>query len=165
MFAFGKTKVKASVTGVQHLDGVTSMIVKAKPTGLEPNTVYYYRVLATSTDGRDTGAFESFTTTGKPVISALRLTPRPLKTSGTITYKDSIRATTTFAVLRCGHRVGSGCERYRRVRRFKHTDVAGRNRARLNARGLAQGSYKLEATPRAGKLRGKTVAVTFTVRQ
>jgi hypothetical protein len=98
------------------------------------------------------------------VISALRLKPRSLKTSGTITYKDSLRATTTFAVLHCVKRAGSRCKRYRQVWSFKHSDVAGRNRARLNAHGLARGGYKLEATPRAGKLKGKTIAVTFTVR-
>ena len=98
------------------------------------------------------------------MISALRLKPRSFKTSGTITYKDSLRATTTFAVLRCVKRAGTRCTRYRQVRSFRHKDVAGRNRARLNARGLARGGYKLEATPRAGKLKGKTVAVTFTVR-
>jgi hypothetical protein len=51
------------------------------------------------------------------------------------------------------------------VRSFKHNDVAGRNRARFNAHGLARGRYKLEATPRTGKLKRKTVAVTFTARQ
>jgi hypothetical protein len=51
------------------------------------------------------------------------------------------------------------------VRSFRHKDVAGRNSARLNGRGLAPGAYKLEATPRTGTLKGRTVAVTFTVRE
>ena len=142
VFEYGTKKVSGSVTAVQHLDGVTAMTVKAKLTGLKPDKTYYYRVLATSTDGSDTGALQSFKTTAKPVISALRLKPRSLKTSGTITYKDSLRATTTFAVLRCVKRAGSRCTRYRQVRSFKHKDVAGRNRARLNAHGLARGALQ-----------------------
>ena len=67
------------------------MTVKAKLTGLRPDKTYYYRVLlATSTDGSDTGALQSFKTTAKPVTRAQALKPRSLKTSGTITYKEGL---------------------------------------------------------------------------
>jgi CSLREA domain-containing protein len=164
-FEYAKKKGSGFVTAVAHLDGVTAVTVKAKLTGLKPSTVYHYRVVATSADGSGTGALRSFTTIGKPAIWALRLTPRTLKTSAAITYKDSRRATTTLAVLRCVKHARNRCRRYRQVRSFRHKDVVGRNRARLDAHGLARGAYKLDATPQAGKLKGKTVAVTFLVRQ
>jgi hypothetical protein len=166
VFQYGKTKVNGSVTAVQHLDGVGAMAVTAKLKRLKPNTVYYYRVAATSTDGGDVGAQRSFRTSGTPVISGLKLKPRSLRGSATITYSDSRSATTTFAILRCVKQAGKRCRRYgAAVRSFRHKDAAGRNRVRLNARGLVPGAYKLEATPRAGGLRGRAVAVTFAVRQ
>lgn len=165
VFQYGKTKINGSVTAVRHLDGVAAITVVAKLTRLQPNTVYHYRVAATSTDGGDVGAQRSFRTSDKPAISGLKLKPRSLRTAATITYEDSRDATTTFAVLRCVKQAGGRCAAYRRVRSFRHKDVAGRNSARLNAHGLVPGAYKLEATPRAGTLKGRTVAVTFAVRE
>ena len=165
VFRYGKTRINGSVTAARHLDGVAAITVVAKLNRLQPNTVYYYRVAATSTDGGDVGAQRSFRTSGKPAISELKLKPGSLRTAATITYEDSRDATTTLTVLRCVKQAGGRCARYRPVRSFRHKDVAGRNRARLNARGLAPGAYELEATPRAGTLRGRTVADTFTVRE
>ncbi len=63
-FQYGKTRVRGSVTAAQHLDGVTAVTFVATLKRLKPNTVYFYRVFATSSDGRATGAQKRFKKVG-----------------------------------------------------------------------------------------------------
>ena len=104
----------------------------------------------------------------------------------TLSYTDSLAASTTFVVvsLEGGYRVGrgsckalskhgkhpkhaKGCTRAVTVGSFAHSDVAGHNSfkftGRLDGHALTKGSYKLQATPKLGALSGATVSATFQI--
>lgn len=112
------------------------------------------------------------------------ITRAKTKRGATITYSDSETAVTTFTVqrARAGFLVGKtcaakrprhargrirACTRYLAVGRFTHSDAKGTNSfhftGRVGARALARGRYRLNATPRAGSLTGKTVRIGFSV--
>jgi hypothetical protein len=121
--------------------------------------------------------------------SAFRLGPgrsgRAGRTGATISYTDTKAARSTFTVLarqagikvhgRCvapsRHRSGrhaTRCSYYKRVGTFTHTDVAGHNSfrfVRLRGHRLTPGKHRLDATPRAGGLVGRTISVTFVVKR
>jgi hypothetical protein len=102
----------------------------------------------------------------------------------TVSYTESELATTTFTVEQSVRGVRSGrrciaaprkptrnrrrsCIRYLQVGHFTHRDEPGSNRfrftGRLNHRKLARGSYRLDATPRAGSVAGATASVLFRI--
>ncbi len=188
VFQYGKTPLYGSTNVAQTLDGVTATAVSAKLTGLKANTLYHYRVVATSIDGQSTGADGTFTATGTPVIGSLKITPKSFRATGahggtTITYTDTKAATATFTVFlgesgvvrgkSCvkppRHGGGRRCTRYdKRVLTFTHTDSVGTNKVsfsgRIRGRALAAGSYQLMLSARAGHLTGKILTITFTVR-
>jgi Concanavalin A-like lectin/glucanases superfamily len=102
------------------------------------------------------------------------------RAGATISYTDTRAATSSFTVFsrHTGARVngkcvapsrrphGKRCFFYTRVGSFTHTDVAGRNSfhfAGLRGHRLAAGSYRLDATPRASGLVGRTISVPFTI--
>jgi hypothetical protein len=79
----------------------------------------------------------------------------------TVTYSDTLPASVTFVVLtRRGKRLVS-------VERFHHTDKVGVNTVtftgRLGGRKLKRGSHRLQATPRANRMIGKKVTLTFRI--
>ncbi|HEY7633377.1 MAG TPA: LamG domain-containing protein [Thermoleophilaceae bacterium] len=122
-----------------------------------------------------------------PVLRRMKISPSAFATSGarkrgaTITYTDSVRATTKFTVLRrvAGVRTHGRCtlRRPRRAGRrcaanvalgsFKHRDRVGRNtvrfRGRIRGRPLPPGRYRLVAIPRHGSNTGARQTVTFRV--
>ena len=166
--------------------GVPSVTLTYEPpaTPGAPNTPN-----APSTPGGTTGGG----TTTKPVLSALRLSPsafvaarRDGATGGTegttVTYRDTLAATTTFTVLapRSGARSSMGsCLPRRRVRRgrsctryvslgtFSHRDVAGFNTfvftGRIRGRKLRQGRYKLQAIARTNAGTGTALRIGFRI--
>jgi Concanavalin A-like lectin/glucanases superfamily len=106
---------------------------------------------------------------------------RPTKT--TISYRDTEAATATLTVAlaqsgvrrggRCVKRTARTkaharrCTRWVKVTGFKHHDVAGSNRFQVKnlvGRKSAVGRYRLEATPRAHGLVGRTRSAGFRVR-
>lgn len=100
-----------------------------------------------------------------------------------VSYDDTEAASTSFSVLRLEPGVRSGprcvapprrrgghrraCTRLRPAGKFVHVDLAGSNRFRFTGRvgghRLVPGRYELVAVPRAHRLRGKAVTVSFRV--
>jgi hypothetical protein len=134
-----------------------------------------------------------------PSISALRLSPSTFRaaakgptiasakrkgTGTTITYSDSLAATTSFTILRSTPGVRSGrrcvappkhraahaklkrCTRLLAAANFTHIDRAGANRLRFSGRAHAKklrpGSYTLVAIPKLG-VAGKPASARFTI--
>ena len=99
-----------------------------------------------------------------PADSHIELAPQSFSSSkGTkVRYFDTESATTTFEVLllRKGHKP-------QEIGTFHHTDHVGKNSfhwgGKASGHKLAPGSYKLEATPKLGALKGKTLSVKFTI--
>jgi len=99
----------------------------------------------------------------------------------TLTYRDSLAATTTIRILsgEAGHRSGHGClagkprrhqkpcRRTRVVAALTRSDRAALNTLRISGRAgtrkLTPGSYMLTLTPATGKLTGATVTLSFRV--
>lgn len=98
-----------------------------------------------------------------PKDAHLKLHPKlPSAHGAKIGYSDSEPAKTKFKLVAIvnGHAT-------KPIASFSHSDASGQNSfhwsARAHGRGLAPGTYKLEATPSLGPLKGKTVSVTFTI--
>jgi hypothetical protein len=96
-----------------------------------------------------------------PGLSRLKLKPAAwsIKHPGTtISYTDSVAATTKFVLKRRSKKIAS----------FTHSDLAGHNRLRFSGRvhghKLAAGSYTITATPTAGSLVGKSVSKKLRVK-
>ena len=132
-------------------------------------------------------------TTGRPVVSALKLAPsefvaarRGGPTGGTqgttVTYRSSVAARTVFTVLaarsgirtsegRCvkrrSGRRGRSCTRYVSIGTFSRSSVAGFNTfvfsGRLNGRKLPSGRYKLQAVTRTDAGSSSAVSVSFRI--
>jgi hypothetical protein len=107
---------------------------------------------------------------------------RTKQAGATVSYTDTQAARSSFTVLsrqtgivshgKCvaatRHRHGRRCFFYKRLGTFTHADVAGRNSFHfggLPGRRLAAGSYRLDATPRANGLVGRTISVRFTIKR
>jgi hypothetical protein len=130
-----------------------------------------------------------------PKISGLKLSPSPfvaalhgravtsVKTGSTVSYSDTVAATTTFTVERrtTGRLEGRSCVRTTRSNRsrkrcirlvkighFNHADRPGKNRfhftGRLQGRTLAFGSYLLVAVARNSAGAGPAVKVDFAIK-
>jgi hypothetical protein len=74
-FDYGRTPAYGLQTAGPHVSGVAPSPVSATVTGLSPNTVYHYRVVATSTDGTSLGSDQTFTTIAPPVGPAAHVAP------------------------------------------------------------------------------------------
>lgn len=142
------------------------------------------------------GATPGGSSTSKPVLNDMKISPstfraapgggslaRAGKTGTTISYRDSLSATTTFTVLkpvrgmrkgkRCvarGRHRGKhakGCTRYVRKGTFTHRDKAGADRlqftGRVHRHKLAPGSYRLRGVAKSGKVRGKALNKRFRI--
>ncbi len=197
-FEFGTTSAYGSSAATATVGGLVPEPVSATLTGLQPGTTYHFRLVAGSADGTAQSDDATFTTASvpeppasrhfpAPSLTKLKLTPakfraRPKhgkakgRTGTTISYADSLTATTTLVILkqnrgvrhhgrcvkRARHSRGSGCSLLSRVMTFTHNDHAGANTVPFN-RHLAPGRYLLEATPLAGGISGRTVSASFTV--
>ncbi len=124
-----------------------------------------------------------------PRDSNLRLHPAvfaPTASRAQVTYSDTESAQSRFAVVELikGYRLtrggcratprpavprgrARGCTLAKTVWGFGRADAVGANHfrftARLNRHRLRPGTYELRATPRLGKLRGRSVASRFTI--
>jgi WD40 repeat protein len=139
-----------------------------------------YTVIATSQDGQTASASISYRVISPtPRLSGLTLTPpaftpatsgpaiaRTPSTGTTISYRDTLAATTRFQVFLCiakRHR----CTRLRAVGAFSHQDRVGANRLRFTGRlhrhPLTTGRYLFRATATLNRHQSKPDSVTFTV--
>jgi hypothetical protein len=81
-FAYGKTAAYGSLTAsVSAGSGTTAVPAVATLTGLAPNTLYHYRVVATNGDGTVNGADKTFTTSANPagILPAFKGVSLPTK--------------------------------------------------------------------------------------
>ncbi len=154
-FDVGTTTAYGSRASVPSVSGFAASPVTAMIAGLNPKTLYHYRVVATSGDGTSMSADRTFTTSAgpppaTPKLGRITVKPRTFhttpgrhhqKTGTKLSYTDSEAATTTFAVFRllpgvrhhgkcvkAGRHVHGGkCTRQIAAGRFSHHDAAGAN--------------------------------------
>jgi CSLREA domain-containing protein len=171
-FQFGTSKKYKSKTKVQHVGGVAAVTVTAKLVHLRPGRTYHYRVTIVASDGTSEGQDRTFKASNRPTLTGLVVKPAAFRASGpgaTITYSDTVAATTTFTVLSCTKPLAHGarCAHFVKVGSFSHRDRAGHNkvplRARIGVSTLSAGIYTLQARPRAGRKTGNTVAAGFQI--
>ena len=140
-----------------------------------------YTVTAVSRDGQRASRSIAYVVTSPvppPKLTALRLSARRFKPAPhgstltragraptTISYHDTLAATTTFAVLRCTAK-RNRCSRLRAAGSFSRHDSAGANRVgftgRLRGHALAAGVYRLRVTATSHGRHSTTLSVTFT---
>ncbi len=204
-FQFGPTTAYGSNTASQQVSRVTvGAPVTASISGLAPNTLYHFRLVVTNATGTALGADQTLTTATTaappraltaPRTSGLTLSPSvfvaashgaaitSVRTGSTVTYSDTVAATTVFTVERptTGRLNGSSCVRTTKRNRshkhctrlvkighFNHADRAGSNRfhftGRVGGRRLAAGRYLLVAVARNSAGAGPAVTVRFAVK-
>jgi CSLREA domain-containing protein len=168
-FQYGTSTTYGSSTAQQHATGSTSASMLGQLAALKPATTYHYRVVASSVDGTAVGSDATFNTaplkSSSVRLKRLKIKPRRVhrRRGAKVTYTDSVASSTHFVLSRCTKFVKKRCKHFRRVRSFTHHDVAGRNSFHLRVKKLPLGLYRLAATPRLDRVRGKTVQVTFHI--
>jgi streptogramin lyase len=76
-FEYGTTSAYGGfTTSVDAGSGSTDIAMSAKLTGLEPNTTYHYRALATNPTGTSVGADATFATLPLPIVFSSRVDPK-----------------------------------------------------------------------------------------
>ncbi len=202
-FQFGTTTAYGSNTTSQAISGAAIGVpVAASISGLAPDTLYHFRLVVSNAAGTALGADQTFRTTSTsgpapqpPQISGLTLSPSrfvaashgatvsSVRTGSTVTYSDTVAATTTFTVERrtTGRFVGGSCVRTTernhshkhcirlvKIGHFTHADGSGSNRfhftGRVGGRKLAPGHYLLVAVARNSVGAGPVVKVGFAVK-
>lgn len=197
-FQYGQTTAYGSRTSAQPIAATTRNVgVSAQISGLKPHTTYHFRLVVTNTVGTSFGADRTFVTKQLPKISHLRVSPPALipasrgktvtaavKTGATVSYTDTVAATTSFTIQRGkpGHRQGSACvkpsqhnrhakrcTRWVKVGHFTRQDRAGANRfhfsGRIGGHKLSPGKYRLHAVPRDAAGTGAAANAGFRVKR
>jgi hypothetical protein len=100
-----------------------------------------------------------------PVISRLRLAPRPIRRKSIFRYRLSEAGTVTFTIRRCRR---SGCRRWKRAGQFTQAGAAGVNerpfRAKIRRRWLRAGTFRAVLVARdASGNRSEAASVAFRV--
>ena len=95
-----------------------------------------------------------------PEDSHLKLHPKSFSPSNKtkVSYFDTKAAKTEFKVVQ----IRKG-RKPKTIGTFSHNDHVGKNSFHWKPHRLASGSYKLEATPKLGALKGKMISVGFTI--
>jgi hypothetical protein len=169
-FEFGTNTDYGSSTPDQHVSGANAMVMNTQLLGLQPGTIYHYRVVASSIDGTATGgdrAFQTpaFTPSSTVLITGLKVQPKRVhrKRGAKVTYTDLAASTVHFVLSRCMRFVKGHCKHYKKVRSFVRQDVLGPQGFHLSTRHLKPGRYRLSATPSLGSANGATVKVSFRI--
>ena len=131
-FQFGRTKRygRSSAHGFAGA-GKKSKRVKRKLSGLRPNTVYHYRIVATNARGTSIGVDKTFRTAGRTVHHIVRL-------------KLSVRAQRTSAVVAHGLRASFSCSSACDVQAAAVRYLGGPAALRVMPVVLARGSAHLD---------------------
>jgi hypothetical protein len=119
--------------------GPSEASVQTSLQGLQPGTTYYYRLLATSTQGTTYGAGQTFTTPGFAPPLSLPATPPLISTpaiafpaeemeSATVTSRARTKARKLAAALRACRKHGSKAKRARCERRARRKHGAKKKR-------------------------------------
>jgi hypothetical protein len=93
-FQYGPTKAYGSQTGIADAGGSTNGIAgKLAITGLQPITVYHYRLVAVNAAGVATSGDRSFKTDRVPLSLAILSSPNPVAFGGTVTIQGTLSGT------------------------------------------------------------------------
>ena len=93
-FQYGPTKAFGAQTALADAGaGTTSATVSAAVSGLQPLTVYYYRLVAVNAAGATTGADRALKTTAVPLSLAILVSPNPALYGSTATIQGTLSGT------------------------------------------------------------------------
>jgi hypothetical protein len=93
-FQYGPTKAYGSQTSIADAgSGTSANTVRLAIAGLQPITVYHYRLVAVNASGVDTGADNSFKTTAVPLSLAILSSPNPVPFGGAVTVQGTLSGT------------------------------------------------------------------------
>jgi CSLREA domain-containing protein len=174
-FEFGRTtRYGSSTPSAEVGGGPVAAPVSAPVTRLKQDTLYHFRLVATTSDGSAQGADARFRTANRrPDLSRFRITPRQFEVAGASAriaarrgsaFKFRLSEKATVRIIICG-KAGKRCKKVGTLRR---KGKAGRNRVRfsgkLRRRTLKAGRYR--ATARATdrrKARSRKRSVSFSI--
>lgn len=93
-FQYGPTKAYGSQTSIADAGaGNSGGPVRLPISGLQPITVYHYRLVAVNASGVSTGSDNAFKTTAVPLSLAILASPNPVAFGGTVTIQGTLSGT------------------------------------------------------------------------
>lgn len=93
-FQYGVTKAYGEQTPIADAgDGTVSVKVSLPVSGLQPLTLYYYRLVAVNSNGPTLGANRSFMTTKVPLSLQILASPNPVAYGSTVTVQGTLSGT------------------------------------------------------------------------
>jgi hypothetical protein len=93
-FQYGPTKMYGSQTVIADAGaGAGTVSVRLAITGLQPLTVYHYRLVAVNTAGASIGADRTLLTTKVPLSLQILSSPNPVLFGGTVTVQGTLSGT------------------------------------------------------------------------
>jgi hypothetical protein len=91
-FQYGPTKAYGSQTAISDA-GSGATAVRLAISGLQPITVYHYRLVAVNASGVSTGGDNAFKTTVVPLSLAILASPNPVAFGGAVTVQGTLSGT------------------------------------------------------------------------
>jgi len=93
-FQYGVTKAYGSQTAIADAgSGTKAVSVRLPITGLQPITVYHYRLVAVNSSGATIGDDEKLLTSKVPLSLAILASPNPVTFGGTVTVQGTLSGT------------------------------------------------------------------------
>jgi hypothetical protein len=93
-FQYGPTKAYGLQTSIADAgNGTSASGVRLAISGLQPITVYHYRLVAVNASGVSTGADNAFKTTAVPLSLAILASPNPVPFGGSVTVQGTLSGT------------------------------------------------------------------------
>jgi hypothetical protein len=93
-FQYGPTKAYGSQTSIADAgSGTSANTVRLAIAGLQPITVYHYRLVAVNASGVSTGSDNAFKTTSVPLSLAILSSPNPVPFGGAVTVQGTLSGT------------------------------------------------------------------------
>ncbi len=93
-FQYGPTKAYGSQTAIADAgSGTSNVTVRLPISGLQPITVYHYRLVAVNSNGVATGADNAFKTEKVPLSLQILASPNPVAFGGLVTIQGTLSGT------------------------------------------------------------------------
>jgi hypothetical protein len=93
-FQYGLTRAYGSQTAIADAgSGTKTVSVRLPISGLQPITVYHYRLVAVNSSGATTGGDEQLLTTKVPLSLAILASPNPVPFGGVVTVQGTLSGT------------------------------------------------------------------------
>jgi hypothetical protein len=93
VFQYGATNTYGLVTPEQTIGGDGKRTITADVSGLAPNTIYHFRLVAHNSVGQKTGGDKAFKTKAQPLGVTFGATPNPLLPGATTTLAGQLTGT------------------------------------------------------------------------